>query len=86
MLAGDRAVALDVQVAYAVSVRRNAHIPALGSEMLGQRVRHFLSVGGGGFYSHGVYLLVFCRVQRDDINALMPQKVNRMAAHIVIYF
>jgi len=29
---------------------------------------------------------LFIAVQRDDINALMPQKVNRMAAHIALYF
>ena len=33
-----------------------------------------------------VYLLVFIAVQRDDINALKPMKVKRMAAHIPVYF
>lgn len=31
-------------------------------------------------------LLVFIAVQRDDINALNPMKVNRLAAHIRVFF
>ena len=33
-----------------------------------------------------VSLLVFIAVQRDDINALNPMKVNRLAAHIRVFF
>lgn len=45
-----------------------------------------LAVVRGGFYSHGDTSSLFIAVQRDDINALMPQKVNCMAAHIALYF